>query len=71
MGLQHYTQDMSKITLKYHIHVLFYTKYTHPMLICKGTDGRTDARTHGRTDGKYLLSIQGFRDKLLLLREHV
>jgi hypothetical protein len=30
MGLQHYTQDMSKIPLKYHKRVLFYTKYTHP-----------------------------------------
>jgi hypothetical protein len=55
MGLQHYTQDMSKIPLKYHINVLFYTKYTHPTLICRGTD----ARTHARTDGKYLLNIQG------------
>jgi hypothetical protein len=41
MGLQHYTQDMSRIPLKYHINVLFYTTYTHPMLICRGrTDGR-------------------------------
>jgi hypothetical protein len=32
--------------------------------------GRTHGRTHGRTDGKYLLNIQGFRDKLLLLGEH-
>ena len=55
MGLQHYTQDMSKIPLKYHKRVLFYTKYTHPTLICGGTDARTD----GRTDGKYLLNIQG------------
>jgi hypothetical protein len=59
MGLQHNTQDMSKIPLKYNKKVLFYTKYTHPMLIGRGTDGRTDARTHGRTDGKYLLNIQG------------
>ena len=42
MGLQHYTQDMSRIPLKYHINVLFYTKYTHPTLICRGTDGRTE-----------------------------
>ncbi len=64
MGLQHYTQDMSKIPLKYHKKVLFYTKYTHPTLICRGTDGCMD----GRTDGKYLLNI--FRVKLLLLGEH-
>ncbi len=25
--------------------MLFYTKYTHPTLICRGTDGRTDGRT--------------------------
>ena len=52
---QNYTQDMSKIPLKYHKKVLFYTKYTHPTHICRGTDGRT----HGRTVGKYLLHIQG------------
>jgi hypothetical protein len=40
MGLQHYIQDMSKIPLKYHKKVMFYTKYTHPMLICRGTDAR-------------------------------
>jgi hypothetical protein len=51
-------QDMSKIPLKYHKRVLFYTKYTHPTLICGGTDGRTN-----------IYSI--FRDKLLLLGEHV
>jgi hypothetical protein len=48
MGLQHYTQDMSEIQLKYHINVLFYTKYTHPTLICRGADGRTDGRTDAR-----------------------
>ena len=48
MGLQHYTQDMSKIPIKYHKKVLFYTKYTHPTLICRGTDARTHGRTHGR-----------------------
>ena len=58
MGLQYYTQDMSKIPLKYHKKVLFYTKYTHPTLICRGTDGRTEN----------IYSI--FRDKLLLLGEH-
>ena len=44
MGLQHNTQDMNKIPLKYHINVLFYTKYTHPTLISRGTDARTHAR---------------------------
>ena len=57
---------MSKIPLKYNRKVLFYTKYTHPTLICRGADGRTDARTHGRTENIYSV----FRDKLLLLREH-
>ena len=66
MGLQHYTQDRSKIPLKYHINVLFYTKYTHPTLICRGTDARTNARTHARTENIYSI----FRDKLLLLGEH-
>ena len=56
-------QDTSKIPLKYHKRVLFYTKYTHPMLICGGTDGCTDARTEN------IYSI--FRDKLLLLGEHI
>ncbi len=55
----HYTQDMNRIPLKYHINVLFYTKYTHPTLICRGTDGRTEN----------IYSI--FRDKLLLPGEHV
>ena len=63
MGLQHYTQDMSRKPLKYHTSVLFYTKYTHPTLICRETDGRTDAQTEN------IYSI--FRDKLLLLGEHV
>ncbi len=67
MGLQHYTRDMSRIPLKYHTNVLFYTKYTHPMLICRGTDARTDGRTDGRTENIYSI----FRDKLLLLGEHV
>ena len=43
---------MSEIPLKYNKRVLFYTKYTHPTLICRGTDGRTHARTHGRTHGR-------------------
>ena len=67
MGLQYYTQDMSRIPLKYHTNVLFYTKYTHPALICRGTHGRTDGRMHGRTENIYSI----FRDKLLLLGEHV
>ena len=62
MGLQHYTQDMNKIPYKYNINVLFNTKYTHPTLICRGTDTRTD----GRTENIYSI----FRDKLLLLGEH-
>ncbi len=62
MGLQYYTQDTSKIPLKYHKRVLFYTKYTHPKLICGGTDGRTA----GRTENIYSI----FSDKLLLLGEH-
>ncbi len=53
---------MSKIPLKYQKRVLFYTKYTHPTLICGGTD----ARTHERTENIYSI----FRDKLLLLGEH-
>jgi hypothetical protein len=71
MGLQHYTQDMSRIPLKYQSNVLFYTKYTHPMLICRGTDARTDGRMHGRTDGRIENIYSIFRDKLLLLGEHV
>jgi hypothetical protein len=55
-------QDMSQIPLKYHTNIKFYTQYTHPMLICRGTDtgtgGRTDGRADGWTDGKYLLNIQ-------------
>jgi hypothetical protein len=62
---------MSRIPLKYHTNVLIYTKYTHPTLICRGTDARTDGRTDGRMDGwtENIYSI--FRDKLLLLGEHV
>jgi hypothetical protein len=63
MGLQYYTQVVNKIPLKYNINVLFYTKYTHPTLICKGTD----ARTHGRTENIYSI----LRDKLLLRGEHI
>ncbi len=71
MGLQHHTQDMSRISLKYHTNVLFYTKYTHSTLICRGTDARTHGRTDAQTDGwtENIYSI--FRDKLLLLGEHV
>jgi hypothetical protein len=71
MGLQHYTQDMSRIPLKYHTNVLFYTKYTHPTLICRGTDARMDGRTHGRTDERTENFYSIFRDKLSLLGEHV
>ncbi len=66
---------MSRIPLKYHTDVLFYTKYTHPALICRGTDTWTDARmdaqTDGRTDGRTENINSIFRDKLLLLGEHV
>jgi hypothetical protein len=61
---------MSRIPLKYHTNVLFYTKYTHPTLICRGTDARTDGRAHGRTDGRTENIYSIFRDKLLLLGEH-
>jgi hypothetical protein len=50
---------MSRIPLKYHTSVLFYTKYTHPTLICRGTHTQTDAQADARTDRKYLLNIQG------------
>ncbi len=50
---------MSQIPLKYHTDIKFYTQYTHPTLICRGTDGRTEN----------IYSI--FGDKLLLLGEHV
>ncbi len=50
--------------------VLFYTKYTHPTLICRGTDGRTHGRTDGRAHGRTENIYSIFRDKLLLLGEH-
>jgi hypothetical protein len=53
---------MNKIPLKNNINVLFYTKYTHPTLICRGTHACTEACTEN------IHSI--FRDKLLLLGEH-
>ncbi len=62
---------MSRIPLKYHTNVLFYTKYTHPTLICRGTDAQTDGWTDGRTDGRTENIYSIFRDKLLLLGEHV
>ncbi len=71
MGLQHYTQDMSRIPLKYHTNVLFYKKYTHPTLICRGMDERTHGRTDGRRDGQKINIYSIFRDKLLLLGEHI
>ncbi len=54
---------MTQIPLKYHTNKKFYTKYTHPTPICRGTDGQTD----GRMENIYSI----FRDKLLLLGEHV
>jgi hypothetical protein len=56
-----------RIPLKYHTNIKFYTQYTHPTLICRGTDTQTDARTNARRDNIYSI----FRDKLLLLGEHV
>jgi hypothetical protein len=41
------------------------------MLICRGTDARTDGRTHRWTDGRTENIYSIFRDKLLLLGEHV
>jgi hypothetical protein len=62
---------MSRIPLKCHTNLMFNTKYTHPTLICRGThawtDALTDRRMHGRTENIYSI----FRDKLLLLGEHV
>ena len=68
MGLQHYTQDMSKIPIKYKINVLF-TRSIHTVRLSVGgrTDGWTDAWTDGRTENIYSI----FRDKLLLRGEHV
>ncbi len=66
---------MSQIPRKYHTNIKFYTQYTHPTLICRGTDtgtdGWMDGRMDGRTDGwtENIYSI--FRDKLVLLGEHV
>ncbi len=57
---------MSKIPIKYQKKMLFYTKYTHPTLICRGTDAQTHGRTDARTENIYSI----FRDKLLLLGEH-
>ena len=50
-------------TTKYTTNIEFYTQYTHPTLIWRGTDAHTD----GRTEKIYSI----FRDKLLLLGEHV
>jgi hypothetical protein len=58
---------MSRIPLKYHTNIKFYTQYTHPTLICRGTNPQTDARMDGRMENIYSI----FRDKLLLLEEHV
>ncbi len=54
---------MSIIPPIYHTNIKFYTQYTHPTLICRGTDARTD----GWTENIYSI----FRDKLLLVGEHV
>jgi hypothetical protein len=62
---------MSKIPLKYHKKVFFCTNYTHPTLICRGTDAWTDAHTDGRTHGRTENIYSVFRDKLLLRGEHV
>jgi hypothetical protein len=43
---------MSRVPLKYHTNIKFYTQYTHPTLFCRGAHGRTDKRTDGRTDGQ-------------------
>jgi hypothetical protein len=66
---------MSRILLKYHTNTKFYTQYTHPTLIYGGpnrwTDGRMDGWTNGRMDGQTENIYSIFRDKLLLLGEHV
>jgi hypothetical protein len=43
---------MSRIPLKYHTNIESYTQYTHPKLICSGTDGCTHRQ--------YLLNIQEY-----------
>ena len=70
-GLYDLTRMAFSQPLKYNINVLFYTKYTHPTLICRGTHARTDGRTDGRTHHACTENIYSiFRDKLLLLGEH-
>ncbi len=54
---------MSRIPLIYHTNIKFYTQYMHPMLICRGTD----APRYGCMENIYSI----FKDKLLLLGEHV
>jgi hypothetical protein len=54
---------MSRIPLIYHTNITFYTQYTHPTLICRGMDARTD----GRMENIYSI----FRNKLLLPGEHI
>ncbi len=54
---------MSRIPIMYYTNKKFYTQYTHLTLICRGTNARTDRRT----DNIYSI----FRDKLLILGEHV
>jgi len=57
MGWQYYTQDMSKIPLKYHKKCCF-TQSIHTLRLSVGgrTDGRTDGRTHGRTDARKIFT---------------
>ncbi len=58
---------MSRIPLIHHTNIQLYTQYTHPTLICRGTDTRMHAQTNRCTENIYSI----FRDKLLLLGEHV
>ncbi len=58
-----YEQNTTNIPHKYKVPIKFYTQYTHPTLICRGADARAD----GRMENIYSI----FRDKLLVLGEHV
>jgi len=71
MGLQHYTQNMSTIPLKYKKKCCF-THNIHTLRLSVGgqTDARTDTRTDGRTHARAENIYSIFRDKLLLLGEH-
>ncbi len=61
MGLQHYTQDVSRIPLKSHNFNVLHKIYTP----CANLQG--DRHTHTHTENIYSI----FRDKLLLLGEHI